>query len=130
MRRSMTTVAALCAALMLAAAPAAHAQGGPWPVDASGWPVVEPDSAMNPGEPPVHAWRTPDQPEFWNLAANHPRLISPYGTSTRIVCVGWRTLGECWQADRNGAPHKLIALPGLMSLSASQIQATYVFPGL
>lgn len=129
MRRS-TTVAALSAALMLAAAPAARAQGGPWPVDAAGWPMVQPGWAAVPGEPPANLWRTPDQLEFWNFAANRPRLISPYGTSTRIVCVGWRTLGECWQADRNGVPHKLIALPGLMSFSTSQVEATYVFPGL
>lgn len=130
MRSSLFKVGAICAAAMVAMAPAAHAQYGPWPVDASGWPVVKPDSASNPSEPPADLWRTPDQLEFWNFSANYPRLVSPYGTSTRIVCVGWRTLGECWQADRNGVPHKLIALPGLTSFSTSQVQATYVFPGL
>ena len=43
---------------------------------------------------------------------NEPRLTSPFGTSTRIVCQGFHGVTtDCWQADLEGRPHKLTRLP-------------------
>ena len=128
MRRSILTVVMIFAATSLALPAAAHAQGGPWPVDGAGWPIEVAGWAAKPAVISPDRWTTPDQLEFWNPAANVPRLVSPYGTSTRTVCVPWRTLNECWQADRDGVPHKLTAIPGPTSMSTSQVEATYLFP--
>lgn len=55
---------------------------------------------------------TPADLDYWNPLVNRNRLTSPFGTGTRIVCVGFHGVTtDCWQADGNGQPHKLIRLP-------------------
>lgn len=54
---------------------------------------------------------TPDQPGFWQFTSTVPRIISPYGNSTRIVCNSGVKMSynpDCYQADAAGNPHKLI----------------------
>lgn len=54
---------------------------------------------------------TPTDLDYWNPFVSQNRLTSPFGTSTRIVCTGFHgVLLECWQADREGNPHKLTKL--------------------
>lgn len=95
-------VAALTGAALVAGAGAASAQDE--------WPVQQPDSAIYVFE--ADGWLTPDEPAYWNPLVNEPRLTSPFGTSTRIVCQGFHGVTtECWQADEQGRPHRLVRLP-------------------
>ncbi|WP_241384044.1 hypothetical protein [Rhodococcus sp. CH91] len=74
------------------------------------WPVPRPDSPVYVFE--ADHWLTPDNPAYWNPLVNEPRLTSPFGTSTRIVCQGFHGVTTaCWQADLEGRPHKLERLP-------------------
>ena len=55
---------------------------------------------------------TPESPEFWNVGLAADRIISPFGLSTRVVCTSFHGVTlDCWQADREGTPHKLVKLP-------------------
>ncbi|QLY27856.1 hypothetical protein [Nocardia huaxiensis] len=101
--RTATRVAAVAAA---AGAAAILATGT---AAADEWPVQQPNSPITVGE--VH-FLTPDDPNFWNPFDMRSRLTSPYGNSTRVVCTSFhgRTM-ECFQADADGNPHKLSALP-------------------
>ncbi|WP_305095189.1 hypothetical protein [Prescottella sp. R16] len=55
---------------------------------------------------------TPADPDYWNPFVSRDRLTSPYGTSTRISCFAFHgVLLDCWQADLDGNPHKLVQLP-------------------
>ncbi len=54
---------------------------------------------------------TPTDLDYWNPFVSANRLTSPFGTDTRVVCTGFHgVLLECWQADREGNPHKLTKL--------------------
>lgn len=58
------------------------------------------------------AFLTPTDLDYWNPLVSKDRLTSPFGTSTKIVCTSFHGVTlECWQADQNGNPHKLIKLP-------------------
>ncbi|MFF0817020.1 hypothetical protein ACFYVR_17955 [Rhodococcus sp. NPDC003318] len=98
--RASVTVAA--AAALVGAPAVAHADEWP-PVPDYPTPVVPFDTKD---------FLTPDNPEYWNPFVAKNRLTSPYGTSTRIVCTAFHgVLLECWQADLQGNPHKLVQLP-------------------
>lgn len=127
-------VSAACAALASAAvivgsAGAASAQiGGPASVEwgsahlpaivgsvgtlSAGSPIEEPP-AVNPPVGPYEktGFLTPDRPEFWNPMVSADRLVSPFGTSTRIRCTSFHGVTlQCWQDDRDGRPHRLVEL--------------------
>ena len=77
---------------------------------------------------------TPDQPAFWNPLVEADRLVSPYGTSTRVVCTSFHgvTTG-CWQADRQGNAHELRRLAANLpnvtgSLKPGGGAGTFVLP--
>ncbi|WP_277835756.1 hypothetical protein [Speluncibacter jeojiensis] len=55
---------------------------------------------------------TPADPGYWNPFVSADRLTSPFGTSTKIVCESFHGVKlDCWQADLQGNPHKLVQLP-------------------
>ena len=89
----------------------AVADAGAGIASADEWPPVPPyPSATGPAE--YYGFLTPTDPDYWNPFVSRNRLTSPFGTSTRIVCTGFHgVLSECWQADREGNPHKLVHLP-------------------
>ncbi len=78
---------------------------------------------------------TPDNPDFWNPLVSRNRLTSPFGNNTRIVCTAFHgVLMDCWQADRDGNPHKLVKLPlNFPSVTGSSLPGGgpghYVYPG-
>ncbi|MVU83743.1 hypothetical protein GPX89_41725 [Nocardia sp. ET3-3] len=77
---------------------------------ADDWPVQQPNSPIYVDE--VHGFLTPTDLDFWNPLVNRARLTSPYGNSTRVVCSGFHGVyTDCWQADADGNPHKLVRLP-------------------
>lgn len=78
--------------------------------NADEWPVTPPyPSPTAPQE--MSGFLTPQDPAYWNPLVSADRLTSPYGNSTRIVCTGFHgVLLECWQADAEGNPHKLVKL--------------------
>lgn len=123
MRRSfgMVLAATLASASVLAGAGQANAQDA-WPVDPG------PGHAVRPSDAGPYVL-TSDQPEFYNPADQRVRIITPFGHSTRIVCSGFRALTDCWQADREGNPHKLRLIFGfdLGSVSAPNV---FLYPGM
>lgn len=121
-------VAGCAAALAVAGsallAPAATAQTGSFDLGSvgsvnslsAGSPVDEWPAPPNSDSPIGGVDRddllTPDRPDFWNIGLAADRIISPYGLSTRVVCTSFHGVTlECWQADREGNPHKLVKLP-------------------
>ncbi|MFD6354706.1 hypothetical protein [Nocardia tengchongensis] len=77
---------------------------------ADDWPVQQPNSAIYVHE--VTGFLTPADLDYWNPLVDRPRLTSPYGNSTRIVCSGFHGVDtSCYQADANGNPHQLKRLP-------------------
>ncbi len=112
---------AISTTAVVGAAGTAAAQDS-WPVD------------PGPGNPvrPIDAGPyvlTSDQPEFYNPADPRVRIITPFGHSTKIVCSGFRDLTHCWQADRDGNPHKLRLIFGFDfgSVSAPNV---FLYPGM
>ncbi|MGB3771579.1 MAG: hypothetical protein WBA00_10570 [Rhodococcus sp. (in: high G+C Gram-positive bacteria)] len=79
--------------------------------NADEWPPVPAQpSASGPFE--TNSFLTPTDLDYYNPFVENNRLTSPFGTSTRIVCTGFHgVLSQCWQADGNGNPHRLIRLP-------------------
>jgi hypothetical protein len=92
---------ALAAAALLAGTGAAAADE---------WPTPPPyPTPLVPYE--TKNFLTPTDLDYWNPFVSADRLTSPYGTSTRIVCEGFHGVTlDCWQADRQGQPHKLVKL--------------------
>ncbi|MFC9789982.1 hypothetical protein [Rhodococcus sp. NPDC127528] len=74
------------------------------------WPTPPPyPTPLVPYE--TTSFLTPTDLDYWNPFVSADRLTSPYGTSTRIVCEGFHGVTlDCWQADRQGRPHKLVKL--------------------
>jgi hypothetical protein len=123
MRRIAAVIAVLAAGLMLGVG-TAHADS--WPVDPG------PGSPVRPVDVTGYVL-TPDQPDFWNSSANKPRVISPYGRSTLIVCTGYRVYTDCWQADPTGAPHKLqnvFNMGAFGPLISPPAQNVFLYPGM
>lgn len=79
---------------------------------AGGSPVEEPPAVNLPVGPyEATGFLTPDRPEFWNPLVSGDRLVSPFGTSTRIRCTSFHGVTlQCWQDDREGQPHRLVEL--------------------
>lgn len=103
-RRIAGFAAAACAAATVAVTGGGVAAADEWPT-----PPDEP-SAIGPAE--YYGFLTPTDLDYWNPFVSRDRLTSPFGTSTRIVCTGFHgVLLECWQADLEGNPHKLVQLP-------------------
>ncbi|MDH6679949.1 hypothetical protein M2284_004174 [Rhodococcus sp. LBL1] len=103
-RRIAGFAAAACAAATVAVAGAGVAAADEWP------PIPEGPSAVGPAE--YYGFLTPTDLDYWNPFVSANRLTSPFGTSTRIVCAGFHgVLLNCWQADLQGNPHKLVQLP-------------------
>ena len=99
-RRSMWLVGLLASAAL--AVPATAHAADAWPDQKDYFSYLYETSAF----------LTPTDLDYWNPLVDQSRLTSPYGTSTRIVCSSWRGVTmDCWQADRDGNPHKLQALP-------------------
>lgn len=97
-----TAVVTVMAALLIGGAGVAAADE--WP------PVPDYPTPLVPFE--TTNFLTPTDLDYWNPLAAQNRLTSPYGTSTRIVCTAFHgVMLDCWQADRDGNPHKLIRLP-------------------
>ncbi|MFB8001004.1 hypothetical protein [Nocardia sp. NPDC056000] len=121
--RLAATVAATGTALAFGAGVAA----------ADDWPQQQPNSPIYVIE--TKNFLTPTDIGYWNPLDSSPRLTSPYGTSTRIVCTGFHGVSTgCWQADADGNPHKLIALPfNFPSFTGSGAPgggaSHYVYPG-
>ncbi|MBW4782354.1 hypothetical protein KZO37_23600 [Rhodococcus fascians] len=100
-RRIAVTVAVVAGAAAL----------GVGTADADEWPVAPPYPSPTAPQDVTGVFLTPQDPDYWNPFVSENRLTSPYGNSTRIVCTGFHgVLLECWQADSNGNPHKLIPL--------------------
>ncbi|RVW03891.1 hypothetical protein [Rhodococcus xishaensis] len=98
------------------------------------WPTPPPyPSPVSPFD--YDGFLTPTDLEYWNPFVNEDRLTSPFGTSTRIVCTSFHgVLLDCWQADREGNPHKLVQLPGNYPGSIGSSQpgggpSHFVYPG-
>lgn len=123
MRRIAAVIAVLAGALML----------GSGVATADSWPV---DPGNGSADRPVDLTDyvlTPNQPGFWNPAMGRPRVISPYGTSTKIVCMGYVLYDACWQADSKGNPHKLdkvFSMGTFGSLTPTPPQNVFVYPGM
>lgn len=104
--------AAVVALAAVVAVPAASAQAAPyWPLDDAGWPMSVPGSAYNAREVARDTFVTPEEPAFWDPTQPRPRLLSPFGKRTKIVCLGSGVVDRCWQADPAGNPHMLGVLP-------------------
>ncbi|MDZ7915183.1 MAG: hypothetical protein U5N21_16975 [Rhodococcus sp. (in: high G+C Gram-positive bacteria)] len=102
--------------------------------NADEWPTPPPyPSPLAPTE--VTGFLTPQDPDYWNPLVSQNRLTSPYGNSTRIVCEGFHgVLLDCWQADAESNPHKLIKLNMNYPGSAGQTlpgggPGHFVYPG-
>ncbi|GAF48389.1 hypothetical protein RW1_053_00280 [Rhodococcus wratislaviensis NBRC 100605] len=94
------TVAVAAAALLGSAGVAAADEWPPVPTEPS---PVAPFDNQN--------FLTPTDLDYWNPFVSANRLTSPFGTANRIVCTGFHgVLLDCWQADQNGQPHKLVKL--------------------
>lgn len=119
-----TCAAALAVAGSALLSPAATAQTGSFDLGSvgsidslsAGSPVDEWPAPPNPYDPTGGVDRddllTPENPEFWNVGLDADRIISPFGLSTRVVCKSFHGVTlDCWQADREGTPHKLVKLP-------------------
>ncbi|NNH70479.1 hypothetical protein HLB23_11495 [Nocardia uniformis] len=123
--RAATRIAAIAAATGTAAII------GTGVAAADEWPVQQPNSPIQVSEV---TFLTADDPNFWNPFDMRSRLSSPFGNSTRVVCTSFhgKTM-ECFQADQDGNPHQLKALPfnfpnitGYGNISGG---THYVYPG-
>jgi len=126
MKRSLLVRAgALAIGLMALGSGVANAQDA-WPVDPGE------GSAVRPGVATDYVLM-PDQLEFWNPTNNVTRVVSPYGRTTKIVCMGYRVDTECWQADRDGNPHKLdrvFYMGSFGSLIPTPAAFVFAYPGM
>ncbi|MGW0018186.1 hypothetical protein ACWDUD_07640 [Rhodococcus sp. NPDC003382] len=126
-RRAARLVAIVVGAGLVGVGGAGIAAADEWP------PVPDEPSAIGPYE--TSGFLTPDNPDFWNPLVARDRLTSPFGTSTRIVCTAFHgVLMDCWQADRDGNPHKLVRLPfNFPAVTGSTLPGGgpghYVYPG-
>lgn len=110
------------AALALGSAPASAQDA--WPIDPG------PGHANRPVDVTNYVL-TPDQLNFWNPAVGIPRVVSPFGRTTKIVCTGYRAYDNCWQADQNGNPRKLnlVFNMGVFgSLTSVPAQSLFMYP--
>lgn len=123
MRRLTTALAALAVATtaVVGAAGSAAAQDS-WPIDPG------PGHATRPIDAGPYVL-TSDQAEFYNPADPRVRIITPFGHSTKIVCSGYRALRDCWQADRDGNPHKLRPIFGF-DLGSVSAPTVFLYPGM
>ncbi|SDE68213.1 hypothetical protein [Rhodococcus tukisamuensis] len=97
----IAATAAVAATALLGAAGTAAADEWPTPPPYPS-PIVPYDTK---------AFLMPTDLDYWNPFVSADRLTSPFGTSTRIVCQGFHGVTtDCWQADQNGNPHKLVKL--------------------
>ncbi|MFD4181420.1 hypothetical protein [Rhodococcus sp. NPDC058514] len=108
MSPAIRRVARLAATATLAAGAVLGSAGA---AAADEWPPIPP--YPSPSVPfDTKDFLTPTDPDYWNPFVSKNRLTSPFGTSTRIVCTAFHgVMTGCWQADENGAPHKLVPLP-------------------
>lgn len=117
---------AVTAATLVLGSGLANAQDS-WPVDPGEGNPIRPVDVTD-------YVLTPDQPEFWNPAVGKPRVVSPFGRTTKIVCTGYRVYDQCWQADQNGNPHELKFLFNMGAFGslagAPPAQNVYVYPGM
>ena len=120
MRRLLTVVTTSVLTLALSSG-VASAQDA-WPVDPGQGAPVRPVDVTS-------FVLLPDQPNFYNPFLGLPRVVSPFGRSTKIVCTGFRSYDDCWQADQFGNPHQLHTLFGLGSVS-SPASKVFVYPGM
>ncbi|MEV6772166.1 hypothetical protein AB0N05_26410 [Nocardia sp. NPDC051030] len=115
-----------------AAASGAIIAAGTGIASADEWPVQDPNSAVYVFE--AH-FLTPTDPAYWNPLDTSSRLTSPFGNSTRVVCTGFHGVAlSCYQADLDGNPHKLTALPfNFPSFTGSSAPgggaSNWVYPG-
>ncbi|MFC4603924.1 hypothetical protein [Rhodococcus kronopolitis] len=102
-RRATRVAATAAAAVLVALGTAGIAAADEWPTPPSyPTPLVPYDTK---------SFLTPTDLGYWNPFVSADRLTSPFGTSTRIVCQGFHGVTlDCWQADREGNPHKLVKL--------------------
>lgn len=120
-------VATLCATGAALVIGSGVANADEWP------PIPDYPSPSVPFE--ASGFLTPTDPAYWNPLVAENRLTSPYGTSTRIVCTSFHgVLTGCWQADAQGNPHKLVALPfDFPNVSGSSMPGGgpqhFVYPG-
>lgn len=124
-RAAAFRAAALAIGLMALGSGLANAQDT-WPVDPG------PSSPSRPLDATNYVLM-PDQLAFWNPTINTTRVISPYGRSTKIVCMGYRVDVDCWQADRAGNPHKLdraFYMGAFGSLVSTPAAFVFVYPGM
>ncbi|MEU5841615.1 hypothetical protein [Rhodococcus sp. NPDC047139] len=127
-RRSLRAgvIAALTGGVVLGGAGIATAQDE--------WPTQVPGSAVTVSDADPDSWLTPEDPAYWNPSVDEPRLTSPFGTSTRIVCQHFHGVSiGCWQADQDGRPHRLVPLPAnLPNVTGSSMPGGgvqhYVYP--
>ncbi|MGA9873164.1 MAG: hypothetical protein WBQ44_18735 [Rhodococcus sp. (in: high G+C Gram-positive bacteria)] len=100
-RRTSLVVTAVLGAVLL----------GSGTAGADEWPVNPPYPSPTAPQEITGGFLTPQDPAYWNPLVSENRLTSPYGNNTRLVCTGFHgVLLECWQADVDGNPHKLIKL--------------------
>lgn len=121
--RKLGLIPVVAAVMLTLGSVQANAQDA-WPVDPG------PGHADRPTDVTGYVL-TPDQLEFWNPAVGIPRVISPFGRTTKIVCTGYRAYNHCWQADRDGNPHKLTLVFGMSafgSLTSVPAQSVFAYP--
>ncbi|NKV83950.1 hypothetical protein GS930_15755 [Rhodococcus hoagii] len=126
LRRTARIAAALGATAAVALAGAGTASADEWPT-----PPPYP-SPLAPFD--YDGFLTPTDLDYWNPFVSANRLTSPFGTDTRVVCTGFHgVLLECWQADREGNPHKLTKLaqdyPDRSGRAARRRAGHFVYPG-
>ncbi|RJO73704.1 hypothetical protein D5S18_21270 [Nocardia panacis] len=78
-------------------------------------------------------WVLSSDPSYLDPKEKGDRLDSPFGVSTRIACSAYRNYTlDCWQADREGKPHKLIremfTIPGKEMPAEYRSILKYTFP--
>lgn len=100
-----------------------------WPLDHEGWPQTVADSGYNAQEAGPDSFVTPEQPAFWDPAQPLPRLISPFGKASRIVCLGSGAVDRCWQADPSGRPHQLASVPSPLGSVVPNSPLIFYFQG-
>ncbi|NKR39717.1 hypothetical protein GS490_06465 [Rhodococcus hoagii] len=126
MKRSLLVRAgALAIGLTALGSGVANAQDA-WPVDPGEGSPSRPVDVTN-------LVLMPDKPQFWNPAIGMTRVISPYGRTSKIVCTGYRVDTSCWQADRDGIPHKLSSpfnMGVFGSLATTPATGVFIYPGM
>ena len=79
--------------------------------NADEWPEAPPYPSPTAPQEVIGGFLTPQDLDYWNPFVSENRLTSPYGNTTRMVCTGFHGVTlECWQADSEGNPHKLVKL--------------------